>query len=365
MGHFALDSAIGIATVRRQSPRMHDLFWLQPVANFQWALMVRRTLPVAQYTKFIDIWNRRIPGGRIHVRQSEIGAVPVAQSWWDLDVAIAFTAEEETSGRNWLLAQGWRVGQPFVCVIVRDSEFLATDTLQNRVIADHSRQRWSYHDFRNSDIKDYIPAMEWLAEQGVFVLRMGKRVAERLGNVRNGIIDYANEPTKSDFLDIWLFANCTACVSTATGIDGIACLYRRPMLCINASPLTDMWTFCPVTWIPKNMVWTETQEPLTLQEQLTHSFGRLERFQEAGIQLKSLGPNEILDAVQDFWFRLSGTQPHQELDALLQRRFIDVYTAWPGFAEAHFMMHPDARVGFTWLRSRDENFFRVSNALWH
>ena len=46
--------------------------------------------------------------------------------------------------------------------------------------------------------------MEWLADQGVWVLRMGKIMERPIPTEHPRIVDYAFEPNKSDFLDIWL-----------------------------------------------------------------------------------------------------------------------------------------------------------------
>ena len=44
-------------------------------------------------------------------------------------------------------------------------------------------------------------------------------------------INYLSD--KNDFMDIWLFAHCTACISTGTGLDLLSVVYNRPILLLN------------------------------------------------------------------------------------------------------------------------------------
>ena len=63
---------------------------------------------------------------------------------------------------------------------------------------------WKYHDFRDSNIQNYIPAMENLSELGLYAVRMGAVVKGRLNTANPAIFDYANCGKRTDFLDIYL-----------------------------------------------------------------------------------------------------------------------------------------------------------------
>ncbi len=80
IGHFAFDAACHIAEFRLQRRNTIDWFWLGLPCNSQWELMVRRTLPIVQVTEWVDIWNRRLPGGESHSRPTHTdGAVPIGR----------------------------------------------------------------------------------------------------------------------------------------------------------------------------------------------------------------------------------------------------------------------------------------------
>ena len=55
------------------------------------------------------------------------------------------------------------------------------------------------------------------------------------------IIDYANSPHKSDFLDVYLGANCSS-VFTSTGFDAIPYVFRRPIAYVTV-PIKYFFTF--------------------------------------------------------------------------------------------------------------------------
>ena len=78
---------------------------------------------------------------------------------------------------------------------------------------------FSYHDYRDSDPSTYLGACEWLASLGIYTLRMGATVGTKFSHDSELIIDYANSSIRSDFMDIYLGANCLFCISQGTGFD--------------------------------------------------------------------------------------------------------------------------------------------------
>ena len=86
---------------------------------------------------------------------------------------LAFQENENEEGKNWLKSKGWNEGEKFVCLMVRDSTYLETNE-QLRFFD------WSYHDYRDSSIEDYLPALDWLTDRGVWVIRMGKTMKNQI-----------------------------------------------------------------------------------------------------------------------------------------------------------------------------------------
>jgi putative glycosyltransferase (TIGR04372 family) len=91
-----------------------------------------------------------------------------------------------------------------------------------------------YHNYRDSNIKNYILAAEALAARGYFVIRMGATVSQPMMTEHSNIIDYAYNGMRSDFMDIYLGAKCSFCISTGTGLDAIPEMLRRPIVYVHS-----------------------------------------------------------------------------------------------------------------------------------
>src|ERR1017187_3088803 len=166
IGHFAANTELtlceqdaGINMPKKQ--RSLDFFYMayRPICNHQLATMWRRNLRVWPTWLLDPIarLNRLIPGGAVH----DIGN----NTQHDRDVHnlldrfpphLQFTVSEESRGEAGLRRIGIPVGSPFVCLIVRDSAYLES----------HQSGNWDYHNYRDSNIQNYVQAAEELANRG-------------------------------------------------------------------------------------------------------------------------------------------------------------------------------------------------------
>jgi putative glycosyltransferase (TIGR04372 family) len=183
---------------------------------------------------------------------------------------------------------------------------------------------------------------------------MGKLMSYPIATNSKRIIDYAFDSGKSDLLDIWLFANCNGVISTATGLDQLAMIYRRPQLYLNALPLGCLHSWSDMIWVPKNLRWQKTGKSLTITEYLEHEYYHSREYKDAGIEILDLSEDEIGAAVQEFWLKIKGTwQPTaQGLD--LQESFWKTLENWSRFNEMHGTLHIKACVGQNWLTKFDK-----------
>ncbi|MBT5399902.1 TIGR04372 family glycosyltransferase [bacterium] len=351
IGHFVADTAQQWAANKKNPWNIICLYWLPDnTCNIQWEKMVRRNLFVHSWVYYIDRWNRLLPGGEKHYLPSTCtGSLDINGFLENTGDSFSFLSNEENDAKSWLRSKGWREGNPFVCLMVRDSLYLNQDPLHS------NKYDWSYHSYRNSDIHTYSLAIEWLANNGVWVIRMGKIASERMLLSHPMVIDYAFDKGKSDLLDIWLFANCNLCISSGTGPDMISDVYRRPTLFVNFIPVIRLFSWSHSFIYPKHLIWESSGIYLTLSEHLDHSFVSTEEYRMAGIKIINLLPDEILNAVQESWERITGIWINDKDDTKDKEQFWAKLKTSPEYLELHGFIHPESRLLSSFLR--DNKFF--------
>ncbi len=354
IGHFVDEAAQQWAEFSEKTSNQIDLYWLaRRTINEQWTKMVRRNFKVTWWARYLDFWNNIIPGGKVHHRPLTLTSNRDKNGILNrTKKCMNFLPEEDQTAKDWLHKQGWQEGEPFVCLIVRDDAFLDSDLF---FILD--RGKWEYHTYRNSDITTYVPAMQWLADQGIWVFRMGKKMKKPLNIKHERIVDYAFHSERSAFLDIWLFAHCNLCISSGTGPDMVSSIYRRPLLFLNFIPLSHIWSWSNAIHVPKSLVWELSDKPLTWQEYLNHVYFKTNHYLQAGIKIVDLTPEEILYATQECWQRIDGSWMDTEEDLKNHQQFWNDLKQWPEFLKWHGWIHSDSRIGTTWLRAHKDTFF--------
>ncbi len=142
-------------------------------------------------------------------------------------VDIKFNKSEITEGERFLTSCGLNQDSKYICLNVRDSAYLS----QNR------KKDFTKHELRNSDIDTYIESIKVLIEAGYVVFRMGSVFENQVGFNSPLFFDYASNGMRTEFLDIFLGANCTFCISTGSGWDEIPRIFKRPTLYVNVVPI--------------------------------------------------------------------------------------------------------------------------------
>jgi len=347
MGHFVSDAGRYHAELSLPNNRSHYLFWMpQRISNLQWEKMIRRNLYVSWWVYFLDRYNSIIPGGE---QNSFSGTRDLFGVIEKNKAPIPFLQDEDARVKDWLTSKGWKVGEPIVCFLVRDSAYLDQSPLTS---TNGNSNHWRYHDYRDSDVANYEPAMQWLADQGVWVFRMGKIMHKPLSCHHPRIIDYPFLLDKDDLYDVWLFAHCALCVSTGTGIDAVSLVYRRPILSVDLIPIKHMWTMGDVTVLPKLLIDRATGSILSLNEYLLHSYQESEKYDLAGIDVVGNTSSHIMASVRDRWIKINGGR-----GALLEKEnsfFLSTLLTHPASSGLHGWVHPNAGISPVFLEAFPE-----------
>ena len=327
IGHFTLETDLYCSEresgINCPPQRYLDLFYLKKiVSNKQLEKMWRRKLiilpswllfPLFMVNRF---FNTFVSGGLKH----EIGD----NTNYDRDVHnlcekfpphISFTNKEELEGKRILKKFGIPEDAKLVCLAVRDSGYLAR---HNK----YSMRDFTYHNYRDGDIDKYVLAAEELARRGYYVFRMGTNVLKPLKSSNPKVIDYANSVMRSDFMDVYLGAKCSFCVSTAYGFDGIPYIFRKPIAYIFI-PLGELRVNGGnenFLLILKYHISKKNNKKLSISEIFSSNTAmafKSEIFESNNIILQENDPEEIRDLVIEMDERLNGNWTETDEDLFL------------------------------------------------
>ncbi len=356
IGHFAANTELYLcerdAGINWPIQQHVDLFYYghMPICNYQLAKMWKRTLHVwpAWILAPIARINRMVPSGAVH----EIGN----NTQSDRDVHnlldkfsphLEFTAKEDAKGQANLQLMGIPLGAPFVCLAVRDSAYLKH----------HYGGDCSYHNYRDSDVQNYVLAAEALADRGYYVIRMGVKVHEAINSAHPKIIDYATNGMRNDFMDIYLGAKCAFCISVGTGFDAVPLIFRRPIAYVNMVPIGYLSTYVnQFVGILKHHFSIKSNKNLSLRDILINGVGfcmATSDYESKGILLIENTPEEIRDLVIEMDERLNKAwQPHEDDDSL-QQRFWELFPTDAHDAYRGLPLHGEirGRFGASFLRN--------------
>lgn len=207
--------------------------------------------------------------------------------------------------------QELKTGASFVNSVSRNEKFVCLNVRDRAYLDDLKKGRLTNHDYRDSKINSYLEATETLAKLNYTVIRMGKVVEETLGSKNQDVIDYANNGMRSEFLDVYLGAHCAFSVSTGSGWDGIPTIFRRPMLWVNHLPIFDPSAITlQIVIYPKNLVnkgsLTDLNLKTILDKNILDCFN-LRGYQDAGVEIRDLSSEELVEAVTEMAQRVEGT----------------------------------------------------------
>jgi putative glycosyltransferase (TIGR04372 family) len=316
------------------------------VCNKQLKKMYARILNVYPFVKYLYKANRIIAGGEKHTvtlstDRDFYGRVRKTEPH------LFFTDEEEYLGKQYLESKGINDGDKFVCIYARDNAYL------NKVHPRLSKNGWKYHDYRNSCIDDFLETAEEMTKRSYYIFRMGSVVKKEFKTNNSMIIDYASNGDRTDFLDIYLFANCHIALSAGGGPSSVPIAFRRPLGVVNYIPLE----YCNIGFgindisIPKKIWLKKEKRFMTFREIIKAGAGKFVqtyKYEELGIEPVNNTPEEIADLAKEIDERLKGNWMTTKEDEELQKKFWDI------IPETNIVGKEKGIIGAQFLRQNKE-----------
>lgn len=257
IGHYALNTELLLCYLdnkKSSEKNVKYIFYIidAPVCNDQLHLMWKRIIPIFPLSKIAEqinatllfIFGNKYKPPALKIFETSYGNEDQNGIFQKQPTHLFFTDAELQKGNKLLSDLGMQVGARWVCLFARDSTYL-TKYFPGR--------DWSYHDYRDCDIRHFAKAALFLANKGYVVLRMGKSVAQPFQINHPNVIDYANHALRSDFADIYLAAKCEFMISTSSGLDGVTQIFRRPLVYVDVAPFSRQLQY----WFPGELFITK------------------------------------------------------------------------------------------------------------
>lgn len=238
-----------------------------------------------------------------------------------------FTKDQMKIGHDYLENIGIKKGKKYACLLVRDLAYVKS--LFGNTYDFAYQQRGDDSNFRNSNIKNFKLATEFLISKGYHVIRMGKNVEGSISINNDKFIDYGNSKFKSDFLDIFLASQCDLFLSTGAGLDVIAAIFDKPI--VFAGNTQVAWTRSAnkkQLTIFKHFKDNNLDKHLSLNDIFKYELALCETdkcFSDKNIELIENNPEEIRDAVADMLNLIENNFELVGDEKLLHQRFWKIF----------------------------------------
>lgn len=259
--------------------------------------------------------------------------VSIETKWKGKPPLLALPPDLSTKGREALRKLGLPVGVWYVCVHSREGSYSPRD--------EH------LHSFRNSEIESYRLAMQTIVERGGWCVRVGEANSKPLSPMK-GVIDYAHSPLKSDWMDVFLCANCLFFVGNSSGLQLLSSVFGVPSALANLIPISCSLPIIPGdVGIPKILKRRDSGKILKYSDIMASPLGNYrfaERYAEDGILVEENTPEDIRDLAVEMLERCRGEIVYTPDDEALQKRFRAL------FRKGHYSFGAESRIGRGFLR---------------
>jgi putative glycosyltransferase (TIGR04372 family) len=272
--------------------------------------------------------------------------------WADPGPQLHFSEEEHQRGQNLLRKIGIPEGTPHICFFAKDRMY--ADSPATKLDPD---SYWGSRDFRNCEITNYLPAVKFLAEQGIYSVRMGIHQPEKQlpTGLDQKIIDYTSDVRSTlddpDFADAYLQSTCKFFLGATSGIYLLSSMFGVPIAYANVVPYGECGrmphdivifkkcrdrTSNDFISFPTLIARGVDADWLTLEE--------LTKLDQEGVEFCENTGDEILDLAREMNMRLDHTWIGSKEDEALQKIAQSIFTArafdgsgFPGRIGARFL----------------------------
>ena len=365
IGHFVLNVEILLSDIDcrvgslKKSRKIFYYFYHEIVSNNQIKKMWLRTLPIINHKvgKLVNeelekITKNKIDWKNTWIRNVHFGDVDKYRSLRKCNSHLKFTNKEIKTGEELIEKLG--IKSPFVCLLVRDSEYLKNIGGKYR-----TKRIEEQNKYRDCDINSYNKAVEWLLDNNFSVIRMGKWSKQKYQIKHDRFMDYSKSPYRSDFMDIYLIYKCKFFITTGTGLDAVASAFRKPLLYTNYLPYLMFSSHNDnILIIFKKLFDINSGEMLSINEILNREAELLlqtNQYVNKNIFIKNNSEKELLEATKEMVELAINKKPIIDSHKRLQEQFLSEIGKSDHFADVHTgVSNIYSKIGYHFLQSNKE-----------
>ena len=251
---------------------------------------------------------------KILMSQRSVGVV--REQWIQEKRPPILTLSKEDYARGWKCLKSLGVPEDawFVCFHVREPGW-------------HENKNSSTENFRNADVNTYIPAIKAIIDAGGWVIRMGDSSMTALPEMPH-VIDYAHSETKSDWMDVFLCAQCRFFIGTSSGLFSFAMAFGNPLVMTNFLAGQALYYFSSQDiFIPRVCRRRKESRLLNFKEMIAPPVGMFSTqyyYEKFELDVIENTPEEIKNVVEEMLMRFNGDLQYSEKDKDLQKKFKDI-----------------------------------------
>jgi putative glycosyltransferase (TIGR04372 family) len=326
IGHFANDVHQYICNLKEKKNFLTlDFFYLtKPICNYKLVKIFKNylfILPKILVFPFLLINRIKFIGSTKHniILVSSTGRDLRDQSVVDNN-HYRFDKKDFLYGNSFLKNLGINNDDKFICLIVRDGEYLK----------EHEPEKnWDYHNYRDCDIKNFELVSNYLTSLGYYVFRMGAKVSKPMLTNNKKVIDYATIGIRSEFLDIFLSAHCEFGISTQLGFDSLIGMFNKPLVFVSVAPIVHVRSVNKKhLTIFKHHLSIKSQKNLNLSEIFELDLANAldsKIYENKGISLIENSPEEIKEATKEMLELMQNNFLRNSTKEFLELKFWNIF----------------------------------------
>ena len=351
IGHLSLNTDLFL---RRRQLGIHPdgpyyCFLCSPkdLANRQLLTMLKRVVPICESRFLTLFYSGMLP---LFKRTPFYQDLPMnSNEYYEFNNAkpsIYFTSDEIEKGRKLLRQMNVDLNKDeFVCIFARDDAYL------KHVKPYHN---WNYQNVRDSDIDSLIETAKYLIGKGFTVIRIGSIVKKPINFSHEKMIDYPYSKYQSDFLDIFILAQCKFILAAgSSGLINVGNLFDKPTLTVN---LAEQW-LAPWTkdnlYIPKKYKYLNSNKYLHFRDamKLGESFWS-QNLTTLGLEAEEISSHDILEVTQEMLARLDNSFSYSPESKKIIQAFQKLWneSGVPG-------SQTKTPIGIAWLKKNQSLYF--------